>query len=337
MPRSVRIEYEGAVYHVMCRGDRQEAIFLDQRDRDVFLETLAEGCERAGFRIHSYVLMTNHYHLLLETPEPNLVAGMQWFQGTYTARFNARQRKRGHVFQGRYKAIPVEVDEPDYFCRASDYIHLNPARAGMIDQATAEVAGYPWSSVAAFGSARSLPAWLVRARLFEALGLPDEGAQSRKRFVERLRLKARELWTPENELEGEWKALRRGWYMGGPKFREALEDRVEKSMKGKKRSSFSDEGLRRHDEVAAKRLLEQALKCCRLDQEQVKMLKKSDPRKQVMAWLMKTRTAVASSWIQDQLAMGDESNIRRAVLCCRPVPSAAHRKLVQRILHVCRD
>lgn len=337
MPRSVRIEYGGAVYHVMCRGDRQEAIFLDQRDREVFLETLAEGCERAGFRIHSYVLMTNHYHLLLETPEPNLVVGMQWFQGTYTARFNARHRKRGHVFQGRYKAIPVEADEADYFRRLSDYIHLNPARAGLIDCATGDVAGYPWSSAALFGLSRVLPTWLVRRRVFDALGLPDEGAQSRKRFVERLRLKASELWSPDNELDLEWKALRRGWYVGGPGFRESLEDRAGRSVKGKKRASFLNDGLERHDEQAAKLLLDRALKCCRLDLKQVKRLKKSDPRKQVLAWLIKTRTAVPALWINGQLEMGDESNIRRAVVCCRTERTVAHRDLVRRILHICRD
>jgi len=81
---------EGAVYHVMCRGDRREAIFADDRDREMFLGTLGQMCARSGLRVHSYVLMSNHYHLLVETPEPNLVAGMKWFQGTYTQRFNAR-------------------------------------------------------------------------------------------------------------------------------------------------------------------------------------------------------------------------------------------------------
>jgi len=99
MPRTVRIEYAGAVYHVMCRGDRREAIFLGDADRELFLATLAEMCARTGILIHSYVLMTNHYHLLLETPQPNVVAGMKWFQGTYTQRFNARHRLSGHLFQ----------------------------------------------------------------------------------------------------------------------------------------------------------------------------------------------------------------------------------------------
>ena len=101
MPGSARVQYAGAVYHVMCRGDRREAIFRSDADRLLMLETLLETCERTGFLLHSYVLMPNHYHLLLETPEPNLVAGMKWFQGTYTQRFNVRNRLSGHLFQGR--------------------------------------------------------------------------------------------------------------------------------------------------------------------------------------------------------------------------------------------
>ena len=108
MARKVRVEFEGATYHVMCRGDRRENIFEDDLDRARFLETLREVCRRTGWKIHAYVLMSNHYHWLLETPEANLVAGMRWFQSCYTARYNRRHRKAGHLFQGRYKAMLVE-------------------------------------------------------------------------------------------------------------------------------------------------------------------------------------------------------------------------------------
>ena len=103
MPRKPRIEYAGAVYHVMSRGNRQEEIYRDDTDRELFLETLTEVCARTGWVVHACVLLNNH--ILLETPEPNLVVGMKWFQGTYTQRFNARIREWGHLFQGRYKAL----------------------------------------------------------------------------------------------------------------------------------------------------------------------------------------------------------------------------------------
>ena len=101
MARKARVEYGGALYHVLDRGDRREAIFRDGQDRERFLTTLGEACARTGWRVHAFVLMTNHYHLLVETPEANLVAGMRWFQTTAAARFNRRHRLSGHLYQGR--------------------------------------------------------------------------------------------------------------------------------------------------------------------------------------------------------------------------------------------
>jgi len=154
----------------MCRGDRREAIFYDEEDRERFMGTLAEMCGRTGMVVHSYVLMTNHYHLLLETPEGNLVAGMKWFQGTYTQSTNLRHRLTGHLFQGRYKAIPVEAEDGEYFLTASDYIHLNPVRAGLVNEREPELSGYRWSSYPLFVKRGRLPGWLSRGRVFGSLG-----------------------------------------------------------------------------------------------------------------------------------------------------------------------
>ena len=108
MARKLRIEYPGAVYHVMNRGDRREAIFLNEKDRELFLETLGEACAKTGWEVHAFCLMGNHFHLVMETPRANLVAGMKWFLGTYTSRFNRRHRLFGHLFSGRYKALIVD-------------------------------------------------------------------------------------------------------------------------------------------------------------------------------------------------------------------------------------
>ena len=310
---------------------------MDRKDRELFLETLSECCGRTGFRIHSYVLMTNHYHLLLETPEAHLVEGMRWFQGTYTARYNARHRQKGHLFQGRYKAIPVETEEPEYFRRLSEYIHLNPVRAGLVDKEKSDVESYEWSSAAAFAGSRRLPEWLVRGRVFDALGLANEGRQSRKQFVELLRLKAQEHWASDKQLAEQWRALKRGWYVGDAHFRDRLEAMADEVVNGKKRGSYRSEGLRQHDEEAALRLLEQALTSLNMGLEQVRGLKKNDAVKQGLAWLVKTRTSVGMSWIRERLTLGDESNIRRAVIAYRTLPTLAHRRLHRRLVHVCRD
>ena len=105
MPRKVRIQYPGAMYYVMNRGDRREAIFQDDQDRQRLLETLTEACEKTGWQVHAFCLMRNHFHLVLETPRPNLVAGMKRLLGTYTGRFNRRHKQFGHVFSGRYKTL----------------------------------------------------------------------------------------------------------------------------------------------------------------------------------------------------------------------------------------
>jgi REP element-mobilizing transposase RayT len=105
MARQLRIEYPGAVYHVMSRGDRREAVFKDDQDCEGFLRALAEACEKSLWQVHAYCLMRTHFHLVLETPQPTLVAGMKWLLGTYTSRCNRRHRQFGHLFSGRYKAL----------------------------------------------------------------------------------------------------------------------------------------------------------------------------------------------------------------------------------------
>ncbi|MBI4660250.1 MAG: transposase, partial [Verrucomicrobia bacterium] len=105
MPRPLRVEFAGAIYHLMNRGDRREPIFLDDDDRQTFLNTLGEACEKTGWQVHAYCLMSNHFHLVAETPQPNLVAGMKWLLGTYSGRFNRRHQYFGHLFSGRYKSV----------------------------------------------------------------------------------------------------------------------------------------------------------------------------------------------------------------------------------------
>jgi len=140
MARPLRIEYPGAFYHVLNRGQRQDVIVEDDRDRERFLLCLQRLVEQYGVRIHAYCLMTNHYHLILETPEANLSRALQWLNVSYASYFNRRHHYAGHLFQGRFKAILIEADE--YLEPLSRYIHLNPVRAKMAIHAWE----YAWSS-----------------------------------------------------------------------------------------------------------------------------------------------------------------------------------------------
>ena len=130
--RKLRVQYPGALYHVMNRGDRREPIFRDDADRQSFLATLGEVCLKTSWQVHAYCLMPNHFHLVVETPQANLVAGMKWFLGTYTSRFNRRHKLFGHVFSGRYKSLIVDSSGSGYLRTVCDYVHLNPARAKLL-------------------------------------------------------------------------------------------------------------------------------------------------------------------------------------------------------------
>jgi REP element-mobilizing transposase RayT len=148
----------------MARGNERRAIYRDVSDRELFIKTLAEAVETFDLRLHAYCLMSNHYHLLLGTPRGNLSRALAWLQSTYTARFNVRHRRRGHLFQGRYKAQLVEADE--YARWLVEYVHLNPVRPtqktqSLAPERAAELTLYPWSSHRDYGGwRRESPPWL---------------------------------------------------------------------------------------------------------------------------------------------------------------------------------
>src|SRR2546425_3894821 len=164
MARPIRVEFPGAVYHVMARGNERRTTFCDDQDRWRFLETLAEMVEQFGVRVHAYCLMPNHYRLIVETPRGNLSRAVGWLQVTYTVRFNRRHRRSGHLFQGRFKAQLVEADE--YAQWLVEYVHLNPVRPRRKGEQIAahraeELDGYEWSSHRDYAGWRQKPKeWL---------------------------------------------------------------------------------------------------------------------------------------------------------------------------------
>jgi putative transposase len=328
------------MYHVMCRGDRREAIFFGDDDRELFLATLGQACKRAGIVIHAFALMGNHYHLLLETPAGNLVAAMRWFQTTYTVRFNTRHRLSGHLFQGRYKALLVDPDTPEYGRTVADYIHLNPVRAGLV-HSEQELASYPWCSYQFYASAKGLPEWLTTGAIYRDHGLKCKLAADQRRFRqymsgridEELEKKRRPTEVQKDVL---WAMIRRGWVLGSATFRERMEELICAGLTKRKRESYSGGGLRRHDQKQAEGLLGKALERLRLDIDQMRAMKKNDLRKQATAWLLKSQTTVGNRWICETLRMGDRSNVNRAM---HRVELAQDRQIkrIRNILHQCSD
>ncbi len=178
MPRPIRIEYENASYHVMNRGAGYRDIFHDKKDFEAFLQTLEEAHKRFGIQVLCYCLMSNHYHLLLKTPEANLGRAMRHINGVYTQRYNRLHKTDGALFRGRYKAILVEEDS--YQLQVSRYIHRNPAEAQMVDQ----LEDYPWSSYPVYLKRKRVPVWLYPQEIYAQLGVKQKVADRYRAFVE---------------------------------------------------------------------------------------------------------------------------------------------------------
>ena len=204
MARPLRVEFPGALYHIINRGNAGEDVFKSLRDREKFLDYLETASSRFSIRIHTYCLMTNHYHLLVETPEANLSQAIQWVNVSYAVYFNTKRQRRGHLFQGRFKALLVDADE--YLKHLSRYIHLNPVRAKMVKSAS----DYPWSSYPFFIGKLKMPAWLTGEWLLSQFGknLP-EARKNYRVFVEGV-----DPWT----LEDPGKSPVGGFILGGQDF-----------------------------------------------------------------------------------------------------------------------
>ena len=211
MARPIRIEYAGALYHVTSRGNRQEAIYEDDIDRQTFLSVLEQVCSTHNWIYHAYCLMTNHYHLLIETPDSNLSKGMRQLNGVYTQGFNRLHNRVGHVYQGRFKAILVEKEA--YLLELSRYIVLNPVRANMVRAAK----DWPWSSYrATVGQAEGV-GYLQTEWLLAAFGKRKSSAiEKYKAFV----AEGRGQPSP-------WTLLKNQVYLGGDEFVEKMQALVD--------------------------------------------------------------------------------------------------------------
>ena len=202
MARPLRLEYIGALYHVTSRGDRRDNIYIDDGDREQMLLLLGEVCERFNWVVHSYCLMSNHYHLLIETPDGNLSKGMRQLNGVYTQRFNRKHGRVGHLFQGRYKAIIVQKDS--YLLELSRYIVLNPVRARMVSRA----GDWPWSSYRATVGRCPKQSWLMIDWILSGFGgRSSQATQTYETYV-------------SAGLEGAspWEQLKSQIYLGSDQF-----------------------------------------------------------------------------------------------------------------------
>lgn len=298
MPRAPRIEFGGAMYHVMSRGNRMQSIFDDDEDREIYVKTLGETCRSAGWIVHSFVLMKNHYHLLIETLRPTLVKGMQYLNSTYTRRYNVRHKTWGHLFQGRYKALLVDAENEGYFLTVSDYIHFNPARAGVTKGAK-ELLGYPWSSLGWMaGVRRKCPEWISWRRVYAELGMSQWRRKTRGEY--RRYIEGRLLDVGGKAEERQYAKIRRGWCWGEAGFIDRMRDKLEKiAEKPRDRESWNDEASEELEEVRALKWLKAGMKV--LGYEDLSEVKGWD--RYILARWVRQKTKVSVKWLGYQLGV----------------------------------
>jgi REP element-mobilizing transposase RayT len=331
----------------MCRGNNGQETFINDDGRRLFLSTLTEVCGQTGWQIHAYVLMSNHYHLLLETPEANLVEGMSWFQGAYTQRFNSMFQRRGHLYQGRYKAIPVQTDPRhgglEYFRQISSYIHLNPFRANLCGEGLPQpLESYRWSSYPAYiGKDRGKrPEWLVRSKVLSTWGLEEgksgylKGYQQKIERVMNFELDPLAAGASYGQADagkrGEFeKQVKHGWFIGSESYREYLD----RYLKDRTKNDNYRGGQRRdHDLSEAERLLVMGLKELKVTEEEILTSKSVRLEKQALVWLIKSHTTVRGSWLAERLQMGHPMNVSRALSRFRSRKNKETEQLIQKML-----
>jgi putative transposase len=306
---------------------------MDDIDRDAHEKHVAELVQRTGWEIHAWVLLDDQYNLVLRTPEPNLVAGMKWFQNFWSKRFNARHRRSGPVFGDRYKSIPVQKD--GHLSALIDHVHLSAFRAGL---ASADhLAAHRWSSLKDYLSPSPVRRpWLRVAEGLAHMGYDGSDCDEQLRYLEHLQaIIARHEGRPP--LPGEGRNLhstfRRGWYLGQQSFRGEL--LAARSSSGRIAAS----GV--HGAPMAQRILRAGLALGGLTYESLDEFRRNDWRKRAIGRAIRLRTTVPAEWISSNLGMGVPS--RTAMLVARdPDPSWGKswrmaRELLDRLLDLSYD
>ncbi len=293
MPRKLRVDFPGAVYHVNNRGNYRADIFATTGARAAFMRCLGEACKKSGWRLHAYVLMRNHYHLALETPTGNLVEGMQWLQATFANRFNNLRRERGHLFQGRYKALLVEPGEAlGHVCH---YIHLNPVRAGVVS--VPGLKEFRDSSYWQLWHPASRPAYFdVTTALAQAGSLADTPA-GRRQYEKFLAWQSTAGPAGRNAA---YVSMSRGWALGSQEFKDRLlrdYDPAEESR------AWETQGRQEIRQARWAKLLGQALAVLGHTMAELPCPPAAQPWKIALIAFLKESTQVSNAWLEQQFGL----------------------------------
>ena len=303
MARKLRFEYPGAMYHVLNRGNYRRGVFEENGAMVSFEKTLFETCERCGWILHAYVIMPNHYHLALETPQPNLSEGMRWFQSVFAIRFNRFRKESGHIFQGRFKSIVVEdQNRLGWLCH---YVHLNPVRAGITS--VPRLSGYRFGSYRLLWNKRARPPFLSFNACLEAAGSLKDTTHGRKKYADYLLYLAEEEPRQKTIL---FDRMSKGWAMGTKAFKQGLIEEQRNKSLGIEPGMVDAKEMR---ELAWNERLVICLKALARNSGQIPGDQKSAAWKIAIAAYMKTRMLCRNRWLAEKLDMGTEYAVSRYV------------------------
>lgn len=298
MARRLRIQFPGARYHVINRGNLQHDVFVTEGAREAFIRTLQAAVKRFQWRLHAFAVMRNHFHLALETPEPNLVPGMHWLQSTFAVRLTRFHGQHGYVFQGRYRSLLVE--DSAHLARVCDYIHLNPVRAGVL--AAERLHEYRASSLWYWLQGLE-PGWLDGTGCLAEAG--QGGAdQNWDRYLQHLVALAHPESADERAEPG---AFSRGWAIGTEGWRRALAREHQNLSLSAGMSAAEVRDLREGRWRAA---LEEVLVRQGRRAEELVLAAKGAPWKIELARALRLNAAAPHAWIAAQLRMGTASSVR---------------------------
>lgn len=301
MARRLRMESEFGVYHVLNRGNYRRDIFRSDKTKVTFLACLAEACERTGWRVHAWCIMSNHYHLALSTPRANLVEGMRWLQGTFAIRFNRFRDERGHLFQGRYKSLLV--DPADGLGPLCHYIHLNPVRARLCG--VPDLKRYRWTSLHWLCAGGSMAPWYDPQPALSHAGGLQLTVVDTSRYLQYL------AWLAEDEparKRQRFEAMSKGWIIGPGQFaREMMEEHRELAGRGRQHAGE----LQAAREAGWDEALGDELRRIGRPREDLSVATKSAEWKLRLAAALKARTTVTHRWLGEHLHLGVRDEVCR--------------------------
>jgi len=314
MPRSLRIEKENGIYHIINRGNYRQDLFINQGAHESFERCLFEACEKCGWVLEGFCVMTNHFHLVVRTPKGNLIYGMKWLQSTFANRYHKFRKVHGRLFQGRYKSLIVE--ENSYLGALQHYVHLNPVRAKLTD--VAGLRDYRWSSYWYLHSPSMRPDFLDCSGALRAAGGLADTRHGRKKYAEYLQWLSTDRHA---QKEMAFEKMCRGWALGTKDFKKALIEEAAEEVDGqtggvkgeKKVPRYDGETLSEANQLRWELAMEQCMQALGKGAKDRHNDIKTAPWKIMIAAALKQKTSATNAWIANSLNMGVPHAVSRYV------------------------